>query len=391
MEGQIKATRTEEAILQEIESIINGVSKNSFLQFLGTYEEEAVKKEQLFFEDFLLDQIPEQLFNSLVEMDPENYFKLQEILQKKAYSYYAKATAEQITQYKQLVLWQLSKPGDSPSELLRIYPKRLNTIRIPVDKINSKIWRSSDLDEYITGSDNNIYVSVVLNFDKVGINLSKELNSYDKLIYSILATRYYSGDKVINLREIYKDLGNSGKAGKNDIDRINDSITKMGFTRVYINNDAEIRAGYKYPSVKMKYDCELLSYERLEVNVKGKRTIAIRIKEEPRLMKFARERGQTSTIPGEVLRLPINKNDLVLKLNDYLYSYICHYKKNKQLSNKLTFSTICKACNIPADRAHRQQRSRLSEKLVIILNHYKTCGFIKDFIQDQNRDITIIV
>ena len=397
MEGQIKATRTEEAILQEIESIINGVSKNSFLQFLGTYEEEAVKKEQLFFEDFLLDQIPEQLFNSLVEIDPENYFKLQEILQKKASCYYAKATAEQITQYKQLVLWQLSKPGDSPSELLRIYPKRLNTINIMIDRPNSKIWNTKNIRDkegnlptkYRTGKDNNTYTLIALDFNKVENIIAKELDSYDKLIYSILATRYYSGEKVINLQQIYKDMGNIGRAGKGDINKINDSITKMGQTWLKIDNAAEIEAGFKYQHIT--YDSSLLPFKRIKVEVNGKEATAIKILDEPPLMQFARTRGQITTIPSELLRLPIRKEEVTIQLNNYLYTQISHIKKNKQLSNKLTFSTICKACNIPADSKHRKQRSRLSEKLIIILNHYKRCGFIKDYNQERNKDISFIV
>ena len=386
MEGQIKAERTTEDILQEVQAIINNTSKESFLEYL-LKEGAAEENNYLFYCDFILDQIPELYFEHLVEMDINNYCIIHDEIIAKAAASYTRPTQEEIKQYK---TFRTKEAGRSPSELIRLYPKRLEKIRIPVDKINRNLWNGNILDEYITSNDKNIFVSISLDFKDIGVNLSKELTSFDKLIYTLLATRYYSGETIINLNQIYKDMGNNGRSGKYDLNKINDSITKMGRTWLTMNNETELRAGFNYPDVAT-YESSLLHFERIKIVIKGKETIAINLLSEPTLMRFARERGQTSTIPIKILKIPINKSDLSIKLNDYLYTYVCNCKENKKLSKKITFKKICTFFNIPEGRPNRMKRTRLFKKIVIILNHYKSCGFIQDFSIDQNKDITFIV
>lgn len=396
MEGQIKATRTEEAILKEIESIINGVSKNSFLQFLGTYEEEAIKKEQLFFEDFLLDQIPEQLFNSLVEIDPENFFKIQEILQKKANCYYAKATAEQITQYKQLVFWQLSKP----SELRKHISKGIKNILLPRDKPSKYIWnniaaKNNGAIEVITGNNKGKEGSVLvdISFDDVEACYSKELTETDRQVYNVVASIYEnSGSDVITVNDICK-LISSDKPAQSQLQLIINSLAKMQHTRLTISNKAEVKAGFNYPGFEygIEYNSYLLPSEILTTKVNGIEATYIHLFREPPIYTFAKQRKQVTMIPGNIYKVPIRKTEDNRRIINYIIDHVKAMERNEELSRKLTFKKLCEKFNIPEDRKYRMKRKRFQETIIKVLEYFRSINYIQGYNIDQNKDITFIL
>lgn len=79
---------------------------------------------------------------------------------------------------------------------------------------------------------------------------------------------------------------------------------------------------------------------------------------------------------AKLLQSPISKTDSNLQLEDYLIDRISKGKNKKSnMSKKILIDTLCKNINI----TDKKQKQRLPEKLKRYLEHYKKCGFIKNY------------
>lgn len=202
------------------------------------------------------------------------------------------------------------------------------------------------------------------------IRKTRPLTEFDKLIHAIVGTLYYSGHEEMTVNQIYTFLnGNDIKASTFQLNKINDSLTKMSLTRVYIDNEKEIGVleGYK----PFRHDENLLSFRR-DSFVGGDSRIILNT--EPILFKFAIQRKQITAIPLEVLRPPLSKSEGNLAINDYLISRITAAKKGK-ISSKVLYRTLFDRCAI----TEKKQRRRAKETISTLLNHYVGSGFIKDY------------
>ena len=122
-------------------------------------------------------------------------------------------------------------------------------------------------------------------------------------------------------------MGNRGQPKSEDIKKVNDSITKMGAARVYIDNEREASV-YKYRH--FVYDAPLFPYVRMSAFQNNMFTdAAIRMYAEPPLITFAKQRNQVTAIERKVLESPINKTDANLMLEDYLLERIGRMKSDK--------------------------------------------------------------
>ena len=202
------------------------------------------------------------------------------------------------------------------------------------------------------------------------IRKTRPLTEFDKLIHAIVGTLYYSGHEEMTVNQIYTFLnGDDVKASKFQLSKINDSLTKMSLTRVYIDNEKEIGVleGYK----PFRHDENLLSFRR-DSFVGGDSRIILNT--EPILFKFAIQRKQITAIPIEVLRPPLNKSEGNLTINDYLISRVTATKRGK-VSNKVLYRTLFDKCAI----TEKKQRQRAKETINTLLNHYAESSFIKDY------------
>lgn len=286
-------------------------------------------------------------------------------------------------------------------ELPRIISHPTDDMIFPVEKVNSNVW------DMITGADPNgqlkirtspanpakgkdagaVIYGIDFNDLDPGVKITKQLTHYDKRCYIAAAALFNAGNSTISATQIYKMMGNRGQPKAADIQKINDSLTKMGAARVYIDNTPEIKAKLNYPS--FKYDASLLPFERLSAYINN--TLceqAIHLFREPPLITFARERKQVQPITRQLLESPVSKTDANLRLDDYLIERISHMKnKRGKAPNKMLYSTIYEKCGI----ASRSQRSRAPEKIRRYLDHYKSCGFISGYMESEGKDGIIIL
>lgn len=272
--------------------------------------------------------------------------------------------------------------------IITINSKGVNNVEYPLDKINANIWtllKDADKNGQLAfaaekrGSSKTADIIYSINFEELeqetGVTITKKLTAFDKRCYIAASALFNNGFEVLTVAQLYAAMGNSGRPSAADIKKINDSLTKMRAAHIYLNNESEHKLYPKYS--KFVYDASLLPMERISAVVNGQTVdSAIHLFREPPLVSFARDRKQITTVSRQLLESPLSKTDANLQLDDYLIERISHIKKSKvKTSNKLLYTTIYEKAGINT----KMQRSRAKDKIKQYLEHYKKCGFIKDF------------
>lgn len=266
--------------------------------------------------------------------------------------------------------------------------RRAEIVEYPLDKVNSTIWsmlqetrnggqvKMWPLKVEKDGSEKELNVMYAIDFsdlEAAGVKITKSLLPFDKRVYIAIAALFNAGNKVISLTQIYFAMGNTGKPAAYQIQKIQDSVTKMTGARVYVDNTEETTV-YKYP--RFKYDGPLLPIERATAIVNGKiADAAIHIFREPPVMTFAKQRKQITTITVKALQSPISKTDANLLIDDYLIERIARAKRSGKKSEKILYSTLHEAAQIKT----KKQKERAPDKIRTYLDHYKACGLISRF------------
>ena len=280
------------------------------------------------------------------------------------------------------------KAEDAEQELKKqlpaIIPKGVNTLHYPLDKPNQNIWNLLEAAE--TNGQLAIHfdttkkgetpgkaiVTYSINFDalnELDVKITRQLTPYDKRVYIAVAALWNGGNENITLTQIYKLMGNRGQPKSIDIQKIKDSVLKMGAAWVTIDNEKESLVYKNY--VRTPYQGYLLPFEWIPIFVNNMFTeAAIHLFREPPLIEFAKRRNQVTAIEQRLLESPINKTEANLRLEDYLIERIGHMKSDKSKApNKILYSTLYEKCGINT----KMQRNRAPEKIKKYLDHYKAC------------------
>ena len=231
---------------------------------------------------------------------------------------------------------------------------------------------------------------MLLNFDELkGVQISRTLTIYDKNVWNACANLVKCGYNTVTSAQIYKFMGHTSEPPTSERNKILESISTISRARVYVSNKEEHELYKKYDEILL--DTPLLAAEICQAKF-GDDIVeeAIRIIEPPKLFDIAAQRGQITTIPFEVLKSPINKNDEVSLITDYLLIRISRMKNNKFVTRTILLDTLCDKCDITDSRSDRMKKSRLPDRLERILSHYKSSGWISDY-KLTDREIEIII
>lgn len=267
--------------------------------------------------------------------------------------------------------------------------KRASTIEYPLDKPNSIIWNLLEHDTAGQvsfnmakhGSKKAVPAYYSINFDELGdgITITKRLLPSDKRTYTAVSALFNAGNNIITLSQIHYAMGNTGRPSKQQLKKINDSITKMTTARIYFDNVQEATE-YKYPH--FSYDGSLLPLERGTATVNGQLSdAAIHIFREPPLISFAKQRKQITTIDVKLLQSPLSKTDENLLIDDYLIERISKAKNGKSKSCRILLKTLYDHADIVTPK----QKTRAPEKINKYLQHYKEQGFITRFTMEPAK------
>ena len=233
---------------------------------------------------------------------------------------------------------------------------------------------------------------VSINFNELnGIQVTKKLTSFDKRVYTAVASLYNAKNENLPVQTIYKHMGYKGRAGTTDKEKIRNSLLKMMGALITIDNSAEA-SRYNYPLYR--YHGALLQaemIEKCEVNG-GIADAVIHILKEPALMAFARGRDQIATVSLEMLQTPLSKTEENLSIEDYLIWRIKRAKHKKTHgSHKINYTKIFEATGIPTEPktdADRKRKNRAPGKIKELLDYYRQIGEISRH-NEQKDNVTI--
>ena len=281
-------------------------------------------------------------------------------------------------------------------QLPTIFSTRVSAIEFPLDKLNSNIWRTTE-DDQIDGQlslevemgkkGEGAIVTYSIDFEALekDLQISKRLEPYDKRVYVAVNAIYNSREEKVDrmsITQIYNAMGYEGRPAATDIEKINNSITKMSKAHVTVDNLGETQKHKKQEH--FSYDSPLLPCERIQGYVNGQLTEGIlHIFREPPVMSFAKAHGQLTTIKPTLLQSPISKTRSNILLEDYLIERIAQIKTGRSPA-KILLSTVYEKTEITTVK----QRQRAPEKIEKILDHFRRQGFIKSYKMDK---ISIVV
>ena len=301
-----------------------------------------------------------------------------------------------------IVARRLAKQKD---KFINITVTHTDKIDYPLDKVNTEVWdilTNTTFNEQLQLDTITIDVSRgskkreaaiiygitfdILEEEATELKITKHLTQYDKRVYISVAALYNAGNEYITATQIYKQMGNTSRPNARQLQKIHDSILKMGRARIYIDNLHEA-TNRKYKKFELQsIDTPLLSFSKVDgVVINGKEVGTVyHIFTDPQftelpLMEFARKRKQITTYKLELLQSPANKTEDNLLIEDYLLDRIAHMKNGNE-HPKLTYKTIYERCKINT----KVKRQRAPEKIKGYLDHYKKHQFIYDYAEESN-------
>lgn len=232
--------------------------------------------------------------------------------------------------------------------------------------------------------------------EATGISYSRQLNFYDFLVMCTVGSLYESGQKEISLRHIYRAMCGKSNPKKEQIENVYKSLTKLGSTRIWIDTQAEVDAGYNYKHTKK--DKIALDFERDTKFINGNYTDAVIVlKERPFLFDFALERNCYTTFDPDMMKSSLSLTESNIGIRDYLLRRISGYKRDKGNSSgskkqtkqrvelvqqqKFLYSTILNHAGITDPR----QRNRKKKDIQRLLEEFKHKGFIENWREDKTK------
>lgn len=249
----------------------------------------------------------------------------------------------------------------------------------------------------------NISMRYSLTFgDEPGMKTTRELNHFDRRLQQAIDSLYVPGEQNIFLiGDISEAMGGSRNPSESRRKKINDSLTKQGTARIFINNAKEV-AEYDYPFIE--YDGIVLDFERIRIIYNGQETIGYKIISRPKMMEIADQRNQMSVVPIEVIQSGINQTNKTLQIEDYLLYRIIRQKntiiklqepqqknytqnRQKQIREKSKLVILLDTFYEQTGTAGKKSKDkkRAVEHAEKYLKHYKKTGYIVDYNIDEKR------
>lgn len=276
------------------------------------------------------------------------------------------------------------KEAETIAEEIRIKAKSIKKPLIPLDVLQNNIFRKSFIGDKVEAGKANI--ACAINFKELeGVTITDKLSPFDKEVHRAIYDLYKAGNEYFSIAQLHRAMGNDTRPAAYQIKKLNESLTKMGMARIFIDNDDETKIYKKYK--RYRYDGPLLPFERVQggAYINGVFTEAvIHLFREPPLFTFARQRKQVLNIPRVLLSVFSSQTETNLQIRDYLLVKINAIKK-KAIPSKITWETLFKGCDITT----KKQRHDGKEKVTACLEYFKKHDYIKGYtINDEGISIT---
>lgn len=217
----------------------------------------------------------------------------------------------------------------------------------------------------------------------LGVNLDgikklglKNIDYYDLVVMSSMATLGAVGNKIMTPQMIYEVYGGKGKASEKTIKEIDQSITKSMVTLANINNYEEA-ALYGYKEFE-KVTHNLIYAKKIEkVKLNGQTVeTAYMLLEIPFLIQYAETNNQIRRLPAGLINGPLRMDKDNVTLHYFLIAQIQAMQGSR--SNYIKYETIYELLgagtpeNGVIDKPTKEKRHRIRQHVLTELEFFKT-------------------
>ena len=401
------------AIIEQNRKLTESIKKAA-----GVFQSDKMRE---LLESIRTDLLPmQELFDEIDALEP--YIKAE--LQKGEYEI---KTFDDLMQYTPGELLELR--NDPTSDIYKLFEaaaaaravalpvistSRTDKLNTPGDRFNFLAWNDFEATDgqirfnMMAAADKrnperqqrNISMLYSLSFaDDPNIKTTKELNHYDRRLMQAIDTLFTTDpddQHIYLIGDVFRAMGGtSKKLSDTQRDNINNSLTKQGTARVYMNNKTEATE-YNYPEIY--YDGNILDFERITATYNGQEATAIKVNRRPAMMEFADKRKQMTAVPLRVLQSGISQTNNHLRIEDYLLYRITRQKnaiaklqqeqqkkytqtRQKKIREESELTILLDTFHEYAGTAgkHKNTRNRAEETAGRYLEHYESCGYIAAF------------
>ena len=286
----------------------------------------------------------------------------------------------------------MDEPGQRQNAVIvreKIITELAESLSFPLDKVNAhffQIW-----EDLTTAPGNQIFFDVtpstqktdslsvedrstiLLSLDKRGPHAAP-LTEYDRrVMIAADALNEKNNGRPFTLQALYEQMGNTGKLGDNNRERLMNSLNSMYDYWLGLDNtqETELQRNRK----KYVYHGSFLPFEYVDEYENGQVTnVHVHMLRTAPLIDFSKDRKQITTISRNLLKTPLSQTDTNLRIEHYLIQEIAGIKKGRR-NNKMLYSTIFEETG----QTTRKQQARAKEKISALLAYYKEIGHILDY------------
>lgn len=300
------------------------------------------------------------------------------------------------------------QPPKEETPLVSVTPRMPKKFISISDKVSDKAFSEvigEPLAVRVSRKDSKKQITTLLNlelYDETSIVGLDRLTPYDRAVHDAIVTVCIEGGSgepqmYMTPQTIYRTMtGNfNTNPRKEAIERINESLRRLGGIRIKINADDEMKAFYKMPS-GFQYEGAIVPNEIIRFKSNGAEVEGIHLLRTPILYSYASIKKQVSQEDIKLLATPVKKTEENIILQDYLFRRVSAMKHSPKLSRNILYTTVYDNIQVTAASigALRKKRYNIRENIKSILDYWKEQGFIKAYKENygaKNESISVSI
>lgn len=272
------------------------------------------------------------------------------------------------------------------SKLQAFTPKQTDFLVSTIDKLTNSITsgklkaNKQKLTPIGTGKKGKGAITrAMLTFDveELGdLSTNGNLNPFDMVVFKAVCSLYRAGNDFITDGMINNTiLGEKNTLNEQRRKLITEAMKKLIRTRITIDVTDEAKS-YGFIADEFKREDYMISAEVMTQVYKGRIITGYHVKGIPLLLQYASKKKQLYRVPLSYLCAPINKNEEVIVLQDYLLDRIkTMISSGGKLSNQIRFDTIEERVFGYQDNEGRSEEAMRKKRRVMIKNATKLMDY----------------
>lgn len=214
-----------------------------------------------------------------------------------------------------------------------------------------------------------------------------QITKYDQSVHNAISSLWAAGNRDISPQEIFRTMNGSttGKVKESQIKKVDESVNKMMFTRLYLDMSADIqRGGLKIQDQRVTkgiVETQMIQATIVSLQTSNGQTIrGYKLSDEPMLYTYSKAKKHVLSVGLDLLDTSdeVSNTDDVIVIREYLLQQIENMRHGYRDNNVIDYETIKESTGV-AVLAGKQYQQNFRESVKRILLSWKKKGYILDY------------